>query len=59
VRTLVDLATLHADTIRGEFDRKLHASLRLYGSASVSRQERASAPALRQINVTGGFLVLF
>jgi YaiO family outer membrane protein len=59
VRNLVDLATLHADTIRGEFDRKLHASLRLYGSASVSRQERASAPALRQINVTGGFLVLF
>jgi hypothetical protein len=38
VRNVVDLATLHADTIRGEFDRRLHAPLRLYGSASVSRQ---------------------
>jgi YaiO family outer membrane protein len=59
VRNVVDLATLHADTIRGEFDRRLHAPLRLYGSASVSRQERAIRPTLRQINVTGGLLVLF
>lgn len=59
VRNIVDLATLHADTIRGEFDRRLHAPLRIYGSASVSRQERAARPTLRQFNVTGGFLVLF
>jgi YaiO family outer membrane protein len=59
VRNLVDFAAVHADTIRGEFDRKLNAPLRVYGSASVSRQERAARPALRQVNVTGGFLVLF
>lgn len=59
VRNVVDLATVRADTIRGEFDRRFHAPLRLYGSVSVSRQERATRPTVQQINVTGGFRVLF
>jgi YaiO family outer membrane protein len=59
IRNVVDLVTLHADTIRGEFDRKVRPTLRLYGTTSVSRQERAVRPTLRQISISGGLTVLF
>jgi len=59
IRNITDLATLDSDTVRGEFDRLFRTRLRIFGSVSTSRQERANRPTLWQTTITGGFLAQF
>jgi YaiO family outer membrane protein len=59
VYSAVDLVSLHADTVRGDFDHLFKTRYRLYGSAATSHQERANLLPLWQTTLSIGFGVQF
>jgi YaiO family outer membrane protein len=59
VYSATDLASLGADTVRGESDHLFRTRYRLYGGAATSRQERANRVPLWQTTLSIGFGVQF
>jgi YaiO family outer membrane protein len=59
VYSAIDLVSLHADTVRGDFDHLFKTRYRVYGSAGTSRQERANRFPLWQTTLSIGFGVQF
>ena len=54
-----DLARLHSNSVRGEFDILFGRRLRVDGSVTASHQERVDVAPVWQTTLTAGFAVLF
>jgi YaiO family outer membrane protein len=59
IRSTVDLTTLDADTVKGEFDVLSGRRLRIFGHTATSRRERADRPVLWQTTMQAGVSVQF
>lgn len=59
IRSIDDLARLHSNSVRGEFDILFGRRLRVDGSVTASHQERVDLAPVWQTTLTAGFAVLF
>jgi YaiO family outer membrane protein len=59
IRNITDLATLDADTVRGDIDQQFAGRLRVFATVGTSRQERQVGGTLWQTSLGGGLAVLF
>ncbi len=59
IRSVEDLARLHSDSIRGEFDVLFGTRLRVDGSVATSHDGRVNGAPVWQTTITGAIAVMF